>query len=86
MLDTVKDQDSLESSEKEELIKKEEIINTPFHVITTEGKSFGALGQYRLTENMGSPEEVEEELNKLTWNRIVQVVLLLNKLLKTEDI
>jgi len=60
-------------------IKRVEIANSPFHVITIEGQSFGVMGDYRLTEKSASEAEIKEELSKITWNRIVQVVMLLEE-------
>tara|TARA_R110002012_G_scaffold26191_3_gene85601 strand:+ start:84 stop:389 length:306 start_codon:yes stop_codon:yes gene_type:complete len=62
-----------------ETIKREEIKDSPFHVITIEGQSFGVMGDYRLTEKSASASEVKEELSKITWNRIVQVIMLLDE-------
>ncbi len=60
-------------------IKRVEIPDSPFHVITIDGESFGVMGDYRLTEKSASETEVREELKKITWNRIVQVVMLLEE-------
>ncbi len=65
------------NSKKEELIKREDIKDSPFTVITTEEGSFGSMGKFRITELYKKPEEVKKELAKMTWNRIVQVMLLL---------
>ena len=35
------------------------------------------MGDYRLTEKAKSKDEVVKELEKITWNRIVQVIMLL---------
>jgi hypothetical protein len=60
-------------------IKRVEIPDSPFHVITIDGESFGVMGDYRLTEKSASETEVRKELSKITWNRIVQVVMLLEE-------
>jgi len=60
-------------------IERIEIKDSPFHVITIDGESFGVMGDYRLTEKAKTKEEVIEELEKITWNRIVQVVMLLEE-------
>lgn len=62
-----------------EMIKKEEIKETPFTIITIDEKSFGSMGDYRITEPMGTVEEVRKELKKITWNRILQVVMILDE-------
>lgn len=45
-----------------ELIKKEEIAGTPFKWITAEDKTFLTLGQYRLTGNI----QTQQEITKIT--------------------
>ncbi len=67
-------------SKNEELIKRDSIKDSPFEVITKEGKSFGVMGNYRLTEESNDAESVKSELEKITWNRIIQVVMILNEL------
>ena len=67
---------NVESAEGSELISREEITDSPFVIITTENGSFGCMGKYRITE-IGSKAEIKKELKKITWNRIVQVILLL---------
>jgi hypothetical protein len=62
----------------EELIKRKDIKDSPFEIITINGESFGAMGQYRITEK-GKFKDIEKELSKITWNRIVQVVMLLDE-------
>lgn len=37
------------------------------------------MGDYRLTEKSNSARKVKEELKKITWNRIIQVVMLLDE-------
>lgn len=68
-----------ELEDRVELIEREEIKDSPFTVITTDNKSFGVMGNYRLTE-AGSKKEIKEELSKITWNRVVQVFMLLAKI------
>ncbi len=76
-------------NENEEIIRRTEINETPFTIVTTEGKMFGVMGKYRLTEvydvedikdakDLEDIEKVlEEELTKITWNRLVQVMILI---------
>ena len=76
LLTNVEDQDKEASSET---ISREEVKDSPFHVITIDGESFGVMGDYRLTEKM-SKEKVKKELKKITWNRIIQVIMLLEEI------
>lgn len=60
-----------------ELIKREDIENSPFEVITTSDGSFGAMGQYRITEVMETKEAVKEDLKEMSWNRVIQVMTII---------
>ncbi len=61
----------------EELITRDDMKDSPFHVIGVEGKYFGAMGNFRITEKMEDKVSVKKELKKITWDRILQVVLIL---------
>ena len=54
-----------DSGPKEELIERHEIPNSPFEVITTNGQSFGTMGNYRLTQP-GKKKEIVMILNEIT--------------------
>ena len=69
----------LNSGKGDQTIKRVSIEDSPFHVITIEGESFGVMGDYRLTKKSKSEKEIIMELSKITWNRIVQVVMLLDE-------
>ena len=69
-------------SNNEELIKRLSIKDSPFEVITKDGESFGVMGNYRLTEPGKDAETIKEELEKITWNRIIQVVMILDEIKK----
>ena len=73
----VEEQDKQTSSQ---LIKKEEIKNSPFTIITQDGISFGVMGSYKVTENAKSKKEIKKQLETITWNRIIQVVMLLDEM------
>jgi hypothetical protein len=75
-VEEVNNNDSL----KTELIERVDVKGTPFTVISTDEKHFGVMGGFRITENMESVGEVEDELKCITWNRIVQVMMILNEL------
>jgi len=70
------------AEKKEQLIERTDIKDTPFVIITTRGKSFGTMGSYRITEEYDTKKEVSQELKKITWNRIVQVMEILTELNK----
>jgi hypothetical protein len=64
-----------ENFSNEELIKRKEIESTPFVVVTINGKSFGSMGAYRLTESFDTEEEAENTVTKMTWNSITNVIM-----------
>lgn len=67
---------SSNSKENTELITRENVKDTPFVIIGTPEGYFGSMGPYRITE-VRSKTEVKKELEAITWNRIVQVMMLL---------
>lgn len=77
-------------SGKKELIKRVQIKDSPFEVITQDGYSFGVMGNYRLTEKSNDPKEIAKELKKITWNRVIQIVMILDevksKIKKQEEV
>lgn len=64
-----------------ELVKKTEIPETPFVIIETEGRTFGTFGQYKITEDRGTIEEVRAELEPITWNRLLQIMTIVHEML-----
>lgn len=68
------------SSGTEELIKRDTIKDSPFEVITQNGYSFGTMGQYRLTEPTTDKRRLKKELEKITWNRVIQVIMILEEM------
>jgi len=67
-----------------ELVERYQVPNSPFTVIKVEGKNFGVMGEYRVTEEMNSRGEVEDELKCITWNRIIQVMMILEEIRKKD--
>ena len=56
------------------LIDIEALDNTPFGIVTIEGKSFGVIGQNRITEEYDDIEKLKEDLRKIDWNKITNVI------------
>ncbi len=81
---------SKKESSNEELIKRVQIKDSPFEVITQDGYSFGVMGNYRLTEKSNDAKDIEKQLKKITWNRIIQIVMILDevksKIKKQEEV
>jgi len=72
----------VDKTKNEEMISRFYIPDSPFVVITTKDGSFGTLGKYRLTHEYKSKEQCIYEVQKITWNRIIQVISLINEILK----
>lgn len=65
----------------EEMITRDDIEGSPFHIIGTEQGVFGAMGNYRITEvredTKKNRKAIVEELKDVNWNRIIQVMIIL---------
>ena len=59
---------------KNSLIDIEVLDNTPFGIVTIEGNSFGVIGQNRITEDYKDVEKLKEDLAKIDWNKITNVI------------
>jgi hypothetical protein len=70
-----------------ELVKRKEIKDTPFTVIslTEQNEHFAVLGDYRVTEVYDNPQTAEKEVKKVTWNRLIQVILILQEKFKDDN-
>lgn len=66
-----------ETDNSEFLIERTEVKDSPFIIVSTEEGHFGSMGKWRITEVMDTVQGVKKDLEKITWNRLVQVVLLL---------
>ena len=82
MSKNVKEANKKESST---MIERFPIKESPFTVITLEENvHFGVMGEYRVTEEMKSRGEVEDSLRLITWNRIIQVMMIIEEI-KSKD-
>lgn len=77
-----------QNGEATELLSRKEIKDTPFQVVSIaeENKHFAILGEYRITEKYDTAKEAEKEVVKMTWNRIIQVMMILQEKLKDKKI
>lgn len=73
-----------DDTKNEQMIKRTEIPNSPFVVITTEHGSFGTLGNYKLTEEFNTEKEAINATQAMTWNRLIQVMSLVNTILNKQ--
>tara|TARA_B100001094_G_C18039641_1_gene724339 strand:- start:712 stop:1005 length:294 start_codon:yes stop_codon:yes gene_type:complete len=84
-------QQNVEAADKKDsLIERENIEDSPFTIVSIEEEHFGVMGEYRLTEKYSNKEELKKELSKITWNRIIQIVMVLDEVkqklnLKSEE-
>lgn len=63
------------SNSNYELMKRKNIENTPFTIITIENNEhFITLGKYRLSEKYETFEEAEQNANTIDWNKIMQII------------
>ena len=64
---------------KTEIIKRENVKDSPFEIISMDGYHFGVMGAYRLTEKSNSKKAIKKDLESITWNRLIQVMMVLNE-------
>ncbi len=83
-MDIVSKNSELEE-EKTELVKRIDMEDSPFIVVETRGQFFGAMGNYRLTELYDDLDECKKEVEEFSWNRVVQVMMLLNEKLNVNN-
>ena len=59
-----------------ELIKMEEIKNTPFILVNETEKNtfFGVFGPYKVTEEKSTKDEVINELTPITYDNIIKII------------
>lgn len=73
--------DETEKVKGTELFTKKPVEETPFEIIHKDYKYFVSLGQYRLTEEFETENEAKEWINKITWNKILNLISLTVELL-----
>lgn len=78
----------IKNSNPEELFTHKQIPDTPFIIVHNKEKNiaFGAFGKYKITRDYNNPDEVENELTKFTWDKIITVMSLVYELLKNQTI
>lgn len=67
-------------TQNEQTLSREEIPDTPFVIISSDKEHFGTLGNFRITEIYLTKEIAIEETKKITWNRIIQVISIINEI------
>lgn len=71
---TKKETNANEATVNEELLKVEQIEETPFAALKQDKEWYLILGKYKLTQALKSKEECEEAAKDASWNRVMQVV------------
>jgi len=69
----------------EPLFTRTEVENTPFVIISHEDTHFGTFGKFKITEDYLTLEQCKTELEKITWNRLVQIISLVVSLLNEKS-
>ena len=55
-------------------IKFEHIEGTPFTIVKQDEKYYGLIGNHRITDEWTNIDELKEDLLKVSWDRITQVI------------
>lgn len=83
-------QQSAEETSKQnsnsELVKRTEVKETPFTVITTNEGSFVTLNKYRISEYMTTEEECEDWCHDMNWNKLITVMMILQELKEVHNL
>ena len=72
-----------QTNQNTELIKRTDIPNSPFIIVSTEEGHFGALANYKMTPTYGTEKEVLDDLGDVTWNKITNLIIVLIEKTKT---
>lgn len=62
----------------EEIVEVKEAVR-PFSVIRNGEKWYVALGMHRLTNELGSEEEAQEDAKRTDWERVMQVTYIVSQ-------
>lgn len=68
-----------------EVIERFQVEKSPFTIISVNGEHFGVMGEYRMTESYESRGACEKELKQITWNRIIQVMMVLEEIRSKDE-
>lgn len=62
-------------------LTRHDVEDSPFVVIGNDENGWvGTMGKYRISEEFKTMEECKKDLEQITWNRIVQVLVLINQI------
>lgn len=54
--------------------EKWEVGNTPFTIVKELDKYLVVIGKYRVSEDLATKEEAEEDAKRVDWDRMMQVM------------
>jgi len=57
-----------------QLVETIKVEDTPFQILKWDEKYYLTLGKYRLTEALDTEEQAREEVNNVSWFRLLQVM------------
>ncbi len=71
----------LELKKEKTPLTRHEVDKSPFVVVGNDENGWvGTMGKYRITEPVKTKEECIKDVSEITWDRIVQVLILINQL------
>jgi len=70
----------------DQLVEMVPIHDTPFTAVKAGEHWFLTLGKYRLTNQLASLEDCQKEATDASWNRIMQIILIMIEENKTKEI
>lgn len=76
---------TVKNHEPEELIHREELEGTPFHIVKVEQSYFVALGKYRLSDFFESALEAKSFILNFNWNTLMNVLVCVIETLNSQD-
>lgn len=63
-----------QESNSNKIVEQFPLSGTPFTVVKIDEHWFLTIGKYRLTNQLGSREEAEAEVNDASWIRMMQII------------
>lgn len=67
------------TNKEDYLIKYENVIDTPFTIVSKDEGHFGVMGKHQITLPYEDKGKLRTDLKKITWNRLIQVIMILKE-------
>ena len=58
----------------EQLVIKEEVSGTPFHIVKSQSGYFVAMGRYRISNEIKTLTLARKEANQINWDKLMTVI------------